>query len=85
MCAREGIPAVERTLTADDLRGADEVFLSSTLRDIWPVVALDGRELRRPGSESVVARLAPAFETYSDQLLRERYAPIWARLTRAEG
>lgn len=82
VCAREGIPAVERTLTADDLRGADEVFLSSTLRDIWPVTALDGHELGQPGSGSVVTRLAAAFEAYSDQLLRERYAPIWTSLTR---
>ncbi len=81
VCAREGIGAHERPVTGDELRSADEVFLSSTLRDIWPVVTLDGTALRPGGQDSVVARLCRAFETYCEELLVTRYAPGWAALT----
>ena len=69
----------EADLTAAELRSADEVFLSSTLRDVWQVARLDGRDLT-PGT--TVPRLAAAFEAWSDELLRARYAPQWAATVR---
>jgi 4-amino-4-deoxychorismate lyase len=43
---RVGIPASESVLDADDLRKADEVFLTNARIGIWPVRALDGRPLQ---------------------------------------
>ncbi len=37
------IPVEERVVTLDELRAADEVWLSSSSRDIAPVVKVDGR------------------------------------------
>lgn len=37
------IPVEERVVTLDELRAADEVWLSSSSRDIAPVVTVDGR------------------------------------------
>ncbi|RMI28453.1 aminotransferase class IV [Nocardia stercoris] len=40
-----GGPVVERSLTADDLAGADEVFLAGTLDEIKVVNCIDGRRI----------------------------------------
>lgn len=60
--ARElGIAAEEAPLRAEDLEGADEVFLTSTIREIVPIVRLGKRQVGsgRPGPET--SRLHQAF------------------------
>jgi branched-chain amino acid aminotransferase len=42
-------PVAERPLTLDDLRSADEVFVTSSTRDVQPVARVDDRELGAPG------------------------------------
>ena len=37
------IPVEERVVTLDELRSADEVWLSSSSKDIVPVIAIDNR------------------------------------------
>jgi len=39
----------ERPITLDELARAEEVFLTSSTRDVHPVHAVDGRELEAPG------------------------------------
>jgi 4-amino-4-deoxychorismate lyase len=46
--ARAGIPTSESVLDANDLCGANEIFLTNARIGIWPVRALDGRTLN-PG------------------------------------
>ena len=48
-CAHEGLDVVEETLPLDVLGRADEVFLTSSIKDVFPVSALDGRPLPAPG------------------------------------
>ncbi len=56
--AREaGIPAVELNLAADDLRRADELFLTSTLKEVVPVRTLDGAPTRTAAPGPVTARM----------------------------
>ncbi len=55
LCARLGIPAAARRLTRDELRAADELFVTSSLRGVVAVTALDG-DRRAPGP--ITARLA---------------------------
>jgi para-aminobenzoate synthetase component 1 len=58
--ARElGQPVEEGIVTVDDLRSAEEVFLTNSLIGIRPVVWLDGRQLPAPGP--VTARLQVGF------------------------
>lgn len=47
----EGIEVQERPIPVDDLRSADEVFVSGTTTEIMPILALDGRTVGsgRPG------------------------------------
>ncbi|MDX6622071.1 MAG: para-aminobenzoate synthetase / 4-amino-4-deoxychorismate lyase [Solirubrobacterales bacterium] len=47
IAAELGIDAGERPLTLADLRAADEVFLTSSVKGLRPVRYLDGEELRR--------------------------------------
>ncbi len=47
--------AVEQDLTADDLAGAAEVFVTSSTRDVHPVHDLDGRVLAAPGPITAAA------------------------------
>lgn len=56
LAAELGIEAQERPLALDELRGADEVFLSSSVRGLRPVREIDDRPL--PGPGSVTGRLA---------------------------
>ncbi len=57
--AREqGFDVVEEPLYVDDLLIADEVVLTSSLREVYPARSIDGRELRRSG---VAKRLRDAY------------------------
>jgi branched-chain amino acid aminotransferase len=49
--AENGIPVREAVLRDDDLLGADEAFLTSTTREIVPIVQVDDRPIgdSRPG------------------------------------
>jgi branched-chain amino acid aminotransferase len=49
--AEANVPVVEATLKDGDLLGADEAFLTSTTREIVPIVGVDGRQIGdgRPG------------------------------------
>jgi branched-chain amino acid aminotransferase len=40
-CAAAGIEVIETVLTPDDVKAADEAFLTSTLREVLPVVRID--------------------------------------------
>jgi para-aminobenzoate synthetase / 4-amino-4-deoxychorismate lyase len=54
----EGLQAREQALSAADLLGAEETFLTNSVRGIEPATALDGSPL--PGSGPVSRRLAGA-------------------------
>jgi branched-chain amino acid aminotransferase len=47
----EGLTVVERDLTLDDLQSADEVFITSTTRNLLPAVHVEGLSIQ-PGSRA---------------------------------
>ena len=63
LAAELGVPVAERRLDLADLRGAEDVFLTSSLRGIRPVRSIDG--VPREGGSELVDQLADA--------LRERW------------
>jgi branched-chain amino acid aminotransferase len=67
LCARAGIPAAERPLRRADLRVADEVFLSSSVRGVVAATEVDGARVGdgRPGP--VTRRVHRLFEDAADQ------------------
>jgi len=58
LCAKAGVRTALRTLSLRELRGADELFVTSSLRGVVPVTWLDG-ELRPRGP--ITTQLASAY------------------------
>jgi branched-chain amino acid aminotransferase len=65
-----GVPIGEATLHDEDLYAADEAFLTSTTREVVPIVTVDDRTIGtgRPGS--VTRALLDAFRARADALTR---------------
>lgn len=55
------LPAVERPVTLTDLWTADEVFLTSSLRELVPVVRIDDHEVGAGGPGETTRRLHRSF------------------------
>jgi branched-chain amino acid aminotransferase len=53
--------AVERTLTPADIATADEAFLTSSTRELQPLVAVDGKPVGGGEPGPVTQRLAEAY------------------------
>jgi branched-chain amino acid aminotransferase len=66
LLAERGVPVLERPIPARELAAADEVFLTSSLRGIAPIAAIDGRTLGAPGP---IAR--DMMDAYAARVLQE--------------
>jgi branched-chain amino acid aminotransferase len=66
--AERGIPVREQVLHDDDLLGADEAFLTSTTRELVPIVKVDDRTIGggRPGP--ITRALLDGFRQKADQM-----------------
>ena len=65
-----GIGIHERSLSIDDLLAADEVFITSSTRDLLAVRELAGRALKREGDIRV--RISRAFQEFVAQDVARR-------------
>ena len=61
LCAQLGVTCEVRPYSVDELRSADEVFLSTTAGGIMPVSRLDGRILSNDRPGPISSRLRMAF------------------------
>jgi branched-chain amino acid aminotransferase len=61
LAAKTGIRAVEETLVEDDIAAADEMFFTSTTREIVPVIRVDDRVIGSGKPGPVTRRLRAAF------------------------
>lgn len=61
LCAALGLPADEAVLHDADLTGADEAFLTSTTREIVPIVRVDGRPIGSGQPGPITRQLLAAF------------------------
>ncbi len=72
--AAAGVPVEERTLVPEDLYAADEVFLSSTNRNLLAVGEIAGRKITQaPGP--IVAKLEQVFSSYVRDYIHSHSAP----------
>ncbi len=68
--AAEGIPVREQVLRDDDLFGADECFLSSTTREIVPIVRVDDRVIGPGVPGPLTKALLRTFRQKAQELTR---------------
>ena len=68
MAAELGIPAKEARLTPDDLRSADEAFISGTTREVTPVVRIDDQVVGSGKPGPVTVKLLTEFRKRADAL-----------------
>jgi branched-chain amino acid aminotransferase len=73
-----GIKVIERALKPPDLERADQVFITSTTRDLLPAVFIEG--LRTNNRGSVVDPLVKALEEYREDYVKRNVAPLIGQL-----
>lgn len=61
--AQEILPIEVGTVTMDDLLAADEIFLTSTLKEVMPVTFVDDQLFQKPGH--FTAKIKAAFKEYT--------------------
>jgi branched-chain amino acid aminotransferase len=66
LCKENGIPIVERRISPDELRGADEAFLTSATRGVLPITRIDEQPVGSGVPGPVTRRLISLY----DQLAR---------------
>ncbi|HEX2444404.1 MAG TPA: aminotransferase class IV, partial [Vicinamibacterales bacterium] len=69
--AEEGIPVRESTLRLEDLLGADEAFITSTTRNITPVVRVGDQMIGAGKPGPVTARLIAAFRSKAQRATQD--------------
>jgi branched-chain amino acid aminotransferase len=65
-----GLTVVEEVIFTADLEAADEVFITSTTRDLMPVASIEGLEISQ--GHAVRDRLQQAFSAYTDKYVAAR-------------
>jgi branched-chain amino acid aminotransferase len=74
-----GIEIGQKTLLPKDLEDADEVFISSTTRELMPVISIQGLKLR--AGRSTTDRLQAAFTRYVQRYVAPRKRPVTVTVT----
>jgi branched-chain amino acid aminotransferase len=65
-----GVKIGEKALTPEEIEAADEVFITSTTRDLLPVIEIEGRKVGR--SDAMCRKLGAAFSEFVKQYVAER-------------
>ena len=69
-----GISVVERALKPADLERADQVFITSTTRDLLPAVEIEGLQIQSRGT--VVDELVKALESFRADYVQRNAVPV---------
>ena len=72
--AETGVPVRDAVLKDTDLFGADEAFLTSTTRELVPIVEVDDRKIGTGKPGPVTAALLDAFRKKAQALTRAKSA-----------
>lgn len=65
-----GLAVTHDRVSPDDLRAADEVFLTSSVRGIMPVTSIDGRRIGDGTEGAVTQRVRARYDAYLDACTR---------------
>lgn len=79
-CKKAGLRCEERDITPQQLLRAPEVFLSSTLRHVFPITRIDERIVGTGKPGPITTKLAALFHEFSTHQQAELYAPAWSKI-----
>jgi len=66
-----GLPVIEGLFPVSDVVAADEMFLTSTTRDVVPIVTVDGKAVGNGRPGPITKRLLEAYRSEVQRLLAE--------------
>lgn len=78
-CKEIGMRCEERDITRQQLLRAPEVFLSSTLKHVYPITRIDGQPIGTGKPGPTTRKLAEAFANFAKRRHAEVYVPAWSR------
>ena len=70
LAKRHGIPYAEASISADDLRTADEIWMSSSTKEILPVLKLDGEAVGNGAAGALWEEMNTLYEACKERLRR---------------
>ncbi len=68
LAAKNGVPHKERGIRADELEDADEIWLTSSTKEIMPVITLDGRPVADGTPGRMYSRMSALYAEYKEQI-----------------
>lgn len=68
LAREDGVRVVEASIAESELRGADEIWLTSSMNEVVPVVELDGQPVGRGGPGPMWERVWALFRAYKQRL-----------------
>ncbi|HYE34861.1 D-amino acid aminotransferase [Methylocaldum sp.] len=68
LAQENGVPAVERRISLDDLKRAPEIWLTSSTREILPVIELDGVAVGQGEPGPLWPRMQAIYQAYKQRL-----------------
>ncbi|MEN8213488.1 MAG: D-amino acid aminotransferase [Pseudomonadota bacterium] len=70
LAKRHGIPFAEASISAEDLLTADEIWMTSSTKEILPVLKLDGQAVGKGAAGEVWERMNALYESCKQRLRR---------------
>jgi D-alanine transaminase len=68
LALEHGFACEERSFSLEELRAADEIWMTSSTREILPVIELDGRPVGNGQPGPVWKRMQPVYQAYKQSL-----------------
>jgi len=73
LASADGIPAREDTLAMEDLRKADEIWVTSSTKEVVPIVTLDGTPVGTGFPGLVYRRMMELYQAFKEQARKGSY------------
>jgi branched-chain amino acid aminotransferase len=66
------VPVQEKDFTIDDLRAADEIFITNSSKEIWPITTLDDKKVGSGSVGPLTKELGTAYKKYVGEWLKQQ-------------
>jgi D-alanine transaminase len=70
LAAAHGMPSEVRAIAEAEVRAADELWMTSSTREIMPIVQLDGEPVGRGVPGPLARQMDALYQTFKQQVMR---------------